>query len=56
MASEVEAPAQRRNGKTRTFSDALYRLAGVLCLFPSSRGLWVGVFNPLLATNVVFPD
>lgn len=56
MASEVKAPAQRGNSKTRTFGDALYRLAGVLCLFSSSRGLWIGVFDPLLASNVVFPD
>jgi len=56
MTSEVEAPAQRRNSKTRTFSDALYRLTSVLCFFSTSRGLRIGVFDPLLASNVVFPD
>jgi len=56
MTSEVKAPAQCRNSKTRTFSDALYRLSSILCLFTTSRGLGVGVFDPLLASNVVFPD
>jgi len=56
MASEVKAPAQRRNSKTRTFSDALYRLTSILGLFSSSRGLRVSVFDPLLPSNVVFPD
>jgi len=56
MASEVKAPSERRNGKARTFSDTLYRLTGVLRLSSSSRGLRVGVFDPLLPSNVVFPN
>ena len=36
MTSEVKAPAKRRNSETRTFSDALYRLTSILCLFSTS--------------------
>ena len=56
MTSEVKAPAERRNSKTGTFSDALYRLSSILCLFTTSRGLGVGVFDPLLASDIVFPN